>query len=63
MESENMSKVVLLTGANGFLGTQVVLRLLRSYNYKIIALVRGKDKQHAVNRLFRAWWEFTELLD
>ena len=57
-----MNEVVLLTGANGFLGTQAALRLLRSYNYKIIALVRGKDKQHAVNRLSRAWWEFPELL-
>ncbi|MCZ3366070.1 MULTISPECIES: AMP-binding protein [Methanobacterium] len=63
MESENMNKVVLLTGANGFLGTQVALRLLRSYNYKIIALIRGNDKQHATNRLSRAWWEFPELLD
>ncbi|MEN6554207.1 MAG: SDR family oxidoreductase, partial [Methanobacterium sp.] len=58
-----MNKVVLLTGANGFLGTQVALRLLRSYNYKIIALIRGNDKQHATNRLSRAWWEFPELLD
>ncbi|WP_424354213.1 AMP-binding protein [Methanobacterium sp. MBAC-LM] len=63
MESENMNKVVLLTGANGFLGTQVALRLLRSYNYKIIALIRGNDEQHATNRLSRAWWEFPELLD
>jgi long-chain acyl-CoA synthetase len=63
VESENMNKVVLLTGANGFLGTQVALRLLRSYNYKIIALIRGNDKQHATNRLSRAWWEFPELLD
>ncbi len=58
-----MNKVVLLTGANGFLGTQIALRLLRSYNYKIIALVRGNDKQHSTNRLSRAWWEFPELLD
>ncbi len=58
-----MNKVVLLTGANGFLGTQVALRLLRSYNYKIIALIRGNDEQHATNRLSRAWWEFPELLD
>jgi len=58
-----MNKVVLLTGANGFLGTQVALRLLRSYNYKIIALIRGNDEQHAANRLSRAWWEFPELLD
>ena len=58
-----MNKTVLLTGANGFLGTQVTLRLLRSYNYKIIVLVRAKNKQHAVNRLYRAWWEFPELLN
>ncbi|MEL7671042.1 AMP-binding protein [Methanobacterium sp.] len=58
-----MNKVILLTGANGFLGTQAALRLLRSYNYKIIALIRGNDKQHATNRLSRAWWEFPELLD
>ncbi|MGB9978904.1 AMP-binding protein [Methanobacterium sp.] len=58
-----MNKFILLTGANGFLGTQVALRLLRRYNFKIIALVRGKNEQHAINKLRRAWWEFPELLD
>lgn len=58
-----MNKIVLLTGANGFLGTQIALRLIRSYNYEVVALVRGKTEQHAVNRLFKAWWEFPELLD
>ncbi len=58
-----MNKTVFLTGANGFLGTQVALKLLRSYNYKIMVLVRGKNEQQAVNRLYRAWWEFPELLE
>jgi long-chain acyl-CoA synthetase len=61
MESGNMNKVILLTGANGFLGTQIALSLLRSYDYNILALVRGKSKEHAVNKLFNAWWEFPEL--
>jgi long-chain acyl-CoA synthetase len=58
-----MSKVILLTGANGFLGTQIALRLIRQYDYKIIALIRGKNKEDAVNKLYRAWWEFPELLE
>ena len=56
-----MNKVILLTGANGFLGTQIALHVIRSYNYKIIALVRANNKDHAVNKLYRAWWEFPEI--
>ena len=58
-----MNKSVLLTGANGFLGTQIAIRLLEGDNDKIIVLVRGKDKEDSVNRLYRAWWEFPELLN
>lgn len=58
-----MSGSVLLTGANGFLGTQIVLRLLKYHDHKIIALIRGRNKEDAVNRLYRAWWEFPELLE
>ncbi|MGF7117065.1 AMP-binding protein [Methanobacterium oryzae] len=58
-----MKGYVLLTGANGFLGTQVALRLIRQYNHKIIALIRGRNKEDAVNKLYRAWWEFSELRD
>ncbi len=56
-----MNRVILLTGANGFLGTQVALRLLRHHDCKIITLIRGKNKEDAISRLFRAWWEFPEL--
>lgn len=58
-----MSGSILLTGANGFLGTQIALRLLKHHDHKITALVRGKNKEDAVNRLYRAWWEFPELLE
>lgn len=57
-----MSGYILLTGANGFLGTQIALSLIKNHNHDIIALVRGKNKNDAINRLCRAWWEFPELL-
>jgi long-chain acyl-CoA synthetase len=63
MESEKMRGSILLTGANGFLGTQIALRIIKQYDHKIIALIRGKNKEDAVNRLGRAWWEFPELLE
>lgn len=58
-----MSGCILLTGANGFLGTQIAIRLLKRSNDKIIVLIRGKNNKDAVNRLCRAWWEFPELLE
>lgn len=58
-----MNKIILLTGANGFLGTQITSRLLKQYNHKIIVLMRGESKEDAVNRLYRGWWEFPELLE
>lgn len=57
------NKVVLITGATGFLGTQIIQRLLKDTNYKIVTLVRGKDKETAINRVSRAWWEFHELIN
>jgi long-chain acyl-CoA synthetase len=63
MEIKNMKKVILLTGANGFLGTQVALRLIKHNDHNIIAIIRSKDKYDVINRLQRAWWEFPELLE
>lgn len=54
---------VLITGATGFLGTQVIYRLLKETNSQIMVLVRGKDKETALHRLKRAWWEFPELIN
>lgn len=64
MDTEIMngeSTCVMITGANGFLGTQIIQRLINETNYEIIALIRGKDKLNAFNRLKRAWWEFPDL--
>lgn len=58
-----MTGSILLTGANGFLGTQIAKRLLKHNDHKIIVLIRGKSKEYAVNRLYRAWWEFPALLE
>ncbi|MBI5679721.1 MAG: AMP-binding protein [Methanobacterium sp.] len=58
-----MKKSVLLTGANGFLGTQITSRLIKHHDHDIIAIIRSKDKEDAINGLYRAWWEFPELLE
>ncbi len=58
-----MNNTILLTGANGFLGSHIALNAIKNHDYIIIALVRGKDKKDAANRSRRAWWEFPELLE
>lgn len=55
-------KVVFLTGATGFLGTQIARRLVKMENCSIIVLVRGSDDGSAKMHLARAWWEWPELL-
>lgn len=57
-----MDNIILLTGANGFLGTEIALKILNNQNNMIMALVRGRNEEDSVNRLCRAWWEFPELL-
>lgn len=54
---------VLITGATGFLGTQITRRLLNNTQYDLIVLVRGYDKETALHHLKRAWWEFPELIE
>jgi long-chain acyl-CoA synthetase len=53
-----MSAVVLLTGATGFLGSQIARRLLESTDAVIVALVRAEDGAAAERRLARAWWDW-----
>jgi long-chain acyl-CoA synthetase len=50
--------IVLVTGATGFLGTQITKQLYNESDYQIIVLVRGND---AYKRLSRAWWEYPDL--
>jgi len=54
---------VLITGATGFLGTQIVRILLDQTDYDIRVLIRGADDDEVLLRLSRAWWEWTELLN
>ncbi len=56
-----MGKVILLTGANGFLGTQIALRLIKRTKHDIVALVRGENNIKATQKLSRSWWDWPEL--
>ena len=46
-----MSRTVLLTGATGFLGMEVLARLLERGDVEVLALVRGADAEEAQTRL------------
>ena len=56
-----MSGVVLLTGATGFLGSQVARWIIANTEHSIVALVRAEDEEAAARRLSRAWWDWPEL--
>ena len=58
-----MKNIVFLTGATGFLGTQIVDRLTKNENLCLIVLVRGQSFEDAYRHLRRAWWEWTDLMD
>ena len=44
-------QTVLLTGATGFLGCNILYQLLTVTNYKIYLLIRGDSGEHSYNRL------------
>lgn len=46
-----MSRTVLLTGATGFLGMEVLVRLLEREDVEVLALVRGGDDEETKGRL------------
>ncbi|MGD9675905.1 MAG: SDR family oxidoreductase [Candidatus Bipolaricaulia bacterium] len=56
-----VSGTLLVTGASGFLGTQIVRRILAQTDFRVLALVRGEDDESAARRLSRAWWDWPEL--
>ena len=56
-------KRVLLTGANGFLGTQIARQLISKPEIKIITIIRAKNKSNALERLKRAWYDWPELIE
>jgi long-chain acyl-CoA synthetase len=55
-----MGGMILLTGATGFLGSQVARLLLKGTDHGLAVLVRGKDDADAARRLRRTWSEWPE---
>ncbi|MGD6808836.1 MAG: SDR family oxidoreductase [Candidatus Bathyarchaeia archaeon] len=56
-----MPAKVFLTGGSGFLGAQIVQRLITQTDSQIIVLIRAASREEAVLRLKRAWWDWPEL--
>ena len=56
-----MTDVILLTGATGFLGTEIASRLAAFPEVKVYALVRASDDEEAYGRLKEAWYHDREL--
>ncbi len=53
---------ILVTGATGFVGTQVVVRLLRNADHAVVAFVRSESREDAIHRLSRIWWNWPDLI-
>lgn len=61
-----MADTILLTGGTGFLGTEILFRLIRfpvSELSKIYVIVRALDKEEAFSRLKASWGHEKELYD
>ncbi len=56
-----MSDTILLTGATGFVGTEIARKLVQTRDCRILVLVRGSDRDAAIRRLARAWWDWPDL--
>lgn len=56
-----VTDTILLTGATGYLGTELAARLARTSQSKIYALVRAIDEEEAYHRLRAAWRHDKEL--
>jgi long-chain acyl-CoA synthetase len=56
-----MKNFIFLTGATGFLGTNIANLLCKEKKNQILALVRAKDTDQAFHRLKKEWWDFPDL--
>ena len=56
----SMNQSVLITGAAGFLGTQVTRLILEQTRFPVIVLIRGRNADEARHRLERIWWDWPE---
>ncbi len=54
---------VMITGASGFLGTQVTRLILEQSDHPICVILRGRDLYDAKKRLKRIWWDWPELIE
>ncbi len=57
-----MTIMVLVTGATGFIGTQITRQLLQNDQVNVLSLVRAADKENAIRKLEREWWDWPELI-
>jgi len=58
-----LKATVLLTGASGFIGTQIARQLLQDQEIKVLALVRAADSENAKRKLAKEWWDWSELVE
>ena len=58
-----MTDTILLTGATGFLGTELAARLVRFPQVRLYALVRSSGEDEAYHRLREAWHHEKELYE
>lgn len=56
-------KTIILTGANGFIATQIARSLIADEEITILAFVRANDEAGAVAKLRREWWDYPELIN
>jgi long-chain acyl-CoA synthetase len=56
-------QTVLITGANGFVGSQIARRLLQNKEVAILALIRAPSFEEGARRLAREWWDWPELVN
>ena len=57
-----MKKTVLVTGANGFIATQIIRYLLANKEVTVLALVRANDAETGLSKVKREWWDWPELI-
>lgn len=58
-----MKNVIFITGATGFLGTEIAKRSIETPNTSLILLIRGNNYDESLRHLSRNWWESETLMD
>jgi long-chain acyl-CoA synthetase len=60
---DKLKSSILLTGANGFVGTQIARYLLKNTDATVLALVRANNVEEGARKLARDWWDWPELVE